>query len=71
MVFCWCLSLCTPCLQTVPLSAMFAAVEREKARLRIAEYSLSQTSLEQIFNSFAAKQTMEVGVARGIVAAHA
>ncbi|OWZ23178.1 ABC transporter [Phytophthora megakarya] len=35
------------------LSRMFEAVEDAKHRLGIKEYSLSQTSLEQIFNSFA------------------
>ncbi len=46
---------------------MFAVVEGVKSQLHIAEYSLSQTSLEQIFNNFAAQQTMEVGVARGMM----
>ncbi|KAG7387511.1 hypothetical protein PHYPSEUDO_014033 [Phytophthora pseudosyringae] len=35
------------------LSRMFEVVEAAKGRLGIKEYSLSQTSLEQIFNSFA------------------
>jgi ATP-binding cassette subfamily A (ABC1) protein 3 len=50
---------------------MFGVIENAKSTLHIAEYSLSQTSLEQIFNSFAAKQTMEVGVARGMKSVHA
>ncbi len=34
--------------QAIPLSAMFGAVEAAKDRLGIQEYSLSQTSLEQV-----------------------
>ena len=34
--------------QTIPLSAMFASIESVKDRLGILEYSLSQTSLEQV-----------------------
>jgi len=47
--------------------AMFDAVEQSKQRLSILEYSLSQTSLEQIFNNFASKQKFETGVARGVI----
>jgi energy-coupling factor transporter ATP-binding protein EcfA2 len=43
------------------LAAMFHAVEGHKAALRIAEYSIAQTSLEQIFNAFAAQQEEEQG----------
>ncbi|KAL4144394.1 hypothetical protein PRNP1_013527 [Phytophthora ramorum] len=39
--------------RTSALSRMFEVVEAAKNRLGIKEYSLSQTSLEQIFNSFA------------------
>ena len=38
------------------LSAMFGLVENHIAQLCIREYSIAQTSLEQIFNSFAAEQ---------------
>jgi ATP-binding cassette, subfamily A (ABC1), member 3 len=41
------------------LSRMFGLVERNVAALHIMEYSISQTSLEQIFNSFAMQQTGE------------
>ena len=41
------------------LSAMFGALERHKDALKISSYSISQTSLEAIFNSFAAKQDEE------------
>ena len=47
-------------------ATMFAAVESRKVELRIQEYSISQTSLEQIFNQFAAQQEEEVGPAAGI-----
>jgi ATP-binding cassette, subfamily A (ABC1), member 3 len=45
---------------------MFGAVERNKDRLSIQEYSIAQTSLEQIFNQFAAQQEEETGSAAGI-----
>ncbi|KAF1329508.1 Abc transporter a family member 1, partial [Globisporangium splendens] len=51
------------------LSNVFALVERAKATLHIREYSVSQTTLEQIFNQFAAQQAEEQGVARGMFAA--
>jgi len=38
------------------LSDMFGRIEDAKAPLNIEEYSLSQTSLEQIFNEFASQQ---------------
>ncbi|ETP45729.1 hypothetical protein F442_07924 [Phytophthora nicotianae P10297] len=38
------------------LSRMFEVVEAAKGRLGIKEYSLSQTTLEQIFNSFAGRR---------------
>ena len=47
-------------------ASMFAAVEAKKVELRIQEYSIAQTSLEQIFNQFAAQQEEEVGPAVGI-----
>jgi hypothetical protein len=48
------------------LSAMFSAVERSRKDLCIQDYSVSQTSLEQIFNFFAAQQEEETGVASGL-----
>ena len=38
---------------------MFGIVEAAKERIGVSEYSLSQTSLEQIFNSFASKQVCQ------------
>ncbi len=49
------------------LSSIFDLLERGKDALQVAEYSLSQISLESIFNSFAATQEEEKGVARGMV----
>ncbi|RLN98523.1 hypothetical protein BBJ28_00023418 [Nothophytophthora sp. Chile5] len=48
------------------LSKVFALVEDVKDKMCIREYSVSQTSLEQIFNFFAAQQAEEQGVARGV-----
>ena len=56
-----------PPLEGLPLSRLFAMFEAQKETLRIAEYSLSQTSLEQVFNMFAAQQEEEVGNVRGFV----
>eukprot|EP00644_Phytophthora_capsici_P001766 jgi/Phyca11/533489/estExt2_fgenesh1_pg.C_PHYCAscaffold_140069 len=47
------------------LSKVFALVEDIKDKMHIREYSVSQTSLEQIFNYFASQQAEEQGVARG------
>ena len=49
------------------LGEMFSRVEEAKDRLGIEDYSLAQTSLEQIFNYFAAQQEEEHGVARGMM----
>ena len=48
------------------LAKVFSLVESEKARLGIMDYAISQTSLEQIFNRFAAQQEEEIGVAEGM-----
>eukprot|EP01038_Epipyxis_sp_PR26KG_P008312 gene8312-11246_t len=48
------------------LSSLFASIEEEKVRLNIQEYSIAQTSLEQIFNQFASQQEEETGHAAGI-----
>lgn len=53
----------------MPLSAVFGCIESQKQRLRIQEYSLSQTTLEQIFNTFAAQQEEETGSVRGMASA--
>ena len=44
------------------LGQMFGAIENNKDQLHIQDYSISQTSLEQIFNQFAAQQDEEKGV---------
>ena len=49
------------------LSSLFGLIEGNKEALGIREYSISQTSLEQIFNQFAAQQEEETGAAAGIV----
>lgn len=53
---------------TLALSHVFALVEQVKDTMHIREYSVSQTTLEQIFNSFASQQAEEKGVARGMMA---
>jgi hypothetical protein len=47
---------------------MFGVIEASKDELHIQEYSISQTSLEQIFNQFASQQEEETGTATGLVA---
>ena len=54
-----------PPIENTPLSRIFKLFEDNKGSLRIAEYSLSQTSLEQIFNMFASHQEEETGAVRG------
>ncbi|CAK4248260.1 unnamed protein product [Aphanomyces euteiches] len=54
--------------QTLALSNVFSMIEKSKSDLRVEEYTVSQTTLEQIFNNFAAQQTQETGVARGMEA---
>jgi len=53
------------------LSTMFGSIEAKKDALRIQEYSVSQTSLEQIFNFFAGQQSEETGGGLGIKKAEA
>jgi hypothetical protein len=43
----------------ITLGRVFDALEKNKSALHIQEYCLSQTSLEQIFNFFAAQQDEE------------
>ncbi|CAM9216451.1 unnamed protein product [Ectocarpus fasciculatus] len=47
------------------LAQMFGFIENERESLFIGEYALSQTSLEQVFNGFAAQQEEELGHAAG------
>ncbi|CAN0021601.1 unnamed protein product [Pylaiella littoralis] len=49
------------------LAETFGFIEAEREALSIGEYSLSQTSLEQVFNGFAAQQEEELGHAAGTV----
>lgn len=51
----------------VPISNLFARVEEGRERYGIVSYTLGQQTLEQIFNSFAAAQEEEKGVARGML----
>jgi len=48
------------------LAGMFGAMESRKEMLSVSEYSVSQTSLEQIFNQFASQQEEEKGIAAGL-----
>ncbi|RHY98082.1 hypothetical protein DYB37_004034 [Aphanomyces astaci] len=52
--------------QSLALSRVFSVVESAKTELSIQDYTVPQTTLGQIFNGFAAKQTQETGVARGL-----
>jgi hypothetical protein len=52
-----------------PLGQLFRKVEQCKDELNVSEYSLSQTTVEEIFNQCAAQQDEEKGVARGMEAA--
>jgi ATP-binding cassette subfamily A (ABC1) protein 3 len=54
----------------MPLGAMFARLEGARA-LGVATYTLGQTTLEQVFNTFAAQQEEETGSVRGFAAAAA
>ncbi|RHY74103.1 hypothetical protein DYB30_011295, partial [Aphanomyces astaci] len=52
---------------TLKLSAVFSLIEGCRRDLHVEEYTVAQTTLEQIFNNFACQQTQEKGVARGMV----
>ena len=43
-----------PCRQALDLAELFEATERARGELGIAEYSISQTSLEHVFVALAA-----------------
>ncbi len=45
------------CLQGLDLPALFAAVESNRSTLQIEDYSLSQTTLEQVFVALAQQNT--------------
>mmetsp|Transcript_31274 Transcript_31274/g.40105 ORF Transcript_31274/g.40105 Transcript_31274/m.40105 type:complete len:216 (-) Transcript_31274:288-935(-) len=47
--------------QELSLGKIFGLLEDERRTLKIADYSLSQTTLEQVFNYFANQQIMEEG----------
>ena len=42
--------------ETVTLATMFDRIEQRKHEVGISEYSIGQTTLEQIFNQFASSQ---------------
>jgi ATP-binding cassette subfamily A (ABC1) protein 3 len=48
------------------LGAIFGTIEGARSKLGIAEYTVSQTTLEQVFNSFAAQQEEETGHVVGL-----
>ena len=50
-----------------PLSSVFRILEAAKEDISMQEYGVCQTSLEQIFNSFAATQAEETNAVRGVV----
>ena len=52
--------------QDKKLSALFGLLETNRQELRVQEYSIAQTSLEQIFNYFASQQEEETGHASGL-----
>jgi len=53
--------------QKMSIGEMFAVLEEKREMLKIKEYSLSQTTLEQIFNFFAGQQEEETGDVAGII----
>lgn len=46
-------------LQGLDLPALFSAVESDRSTLQIEDYSLSQTTLEQVFVALAQQNTDE------------
>lgn len=48
------------------LGELFGIFEHRRAELNISEYALSETSLEQVFISFARQQEEETGVVEGL-----
>ena len=53
--------------QNMRLSTMFGILEQGRSQYNIREYALSQTSLEQVFNYFAAQQEEEQGTSHGFI----
>ena len=49
------------------LGALFGKLEHTRSHLGVASYTLGQTTLEALFNSFASQQQEERGVARGVI----
>ena len=43
-------------IENVKLSKLFGDIEKEKERLNLSQYSIRQTSIEQIFIGFAEKR---------------
>jgi len=54
-----------PISKNCQLADVFEIIEKRKGELQVKEYSVSQTSLEQIFIHFARQQDEERGVAKG------
>ena len=54
--------------QTMSLGSMFRAMEEGREPHLMADYSIGQTSLEQVFNQFAAQQDEEKGHMAGMIA---
>ena len=52
-----------------PLGSLFGKLEHTRQHLGVASYTLGQTTLEALFNSFASQQQEERGVARGMITA--
>ncbi|RHY28486.1 hypothetical protein DYB32_005940 [Aphanomyces invadans] len=52
---------------TLKLSSVFSLIEGCRGELHVEEYTVAQTTLEQIFNNFACQQTQEKGIARGMM----
>ncbi|GLD99400.1 hypothetical protein PINS_up008119 [Pythium insidiosum] len=59
-----------PSRSSLSLSRTFRLIEDARRELRVKEYSISQTSLEQIFNAFARQQDEERGVAKAFWTPH-
>merc|ERR1712139_386020 len=49
-----------------PLADVFEQLENARTSLYIEEYGINQTSLEQIFNNFAARQQEETNAVQGL-----
>jgi len=54
--------------QQLGVADVFRKVEKAKSKLSVEEYSVTQASLEDIFNQFASQQTEETGAVRGLKA---